>query len=87
MSLLRDIQDAAVDPSTDVATLLRKCKILAVRLGSEEFKQWVDYELNGYDKVEDLPEYRILHTESFGTFAGPFGTSMNNALIPPSMYS
>ena len=83
MSLLRDIQNAAVDPNTDVATLLRKCKILAVRLGSEEFKRWVDHELNGYEKIEDLPEYRILHTESYGDFAGAFGSGLRNAPIPP----
>ena len=84
MSLLRDIQNAAVDPNTDVVTLLRKCKILAVRLGSEEFKRWVDHELNGYDRAEDLPEYRILHTHSYGHFVGPFGSSLKNAPIPPA---
>ncbi len=84
MSLLRDIQAAAVESSTDVSTLLRKCKILAVRLGNEEFKKWVDHELNGYDTAEDLPEYRILHTESQGHFSGGFGSSLNNAPIPPS---
>ena len=84
MSLLRDIQNAAVDTNTDVATLLRKCKILAVRLESDEFKRWVDHELNGYHRVEDLPEYRILHTQSQGHFVGPFGGTLNNAPIPPS---
>ena len=84
MSLLRDIQAAAVDPNTDVSTLLRKCKILAVRLGNENFKKWVDNELNGYDDIADLPEYRILHTASFGHFSGAFGSGLNNAPIPPS---
>lgn len=84
MSLLRDIQAAAVDPNTDVSTLLRKCKILAVRLGNEEFKKWVDRELNGYENVEGLPEYRILYTESKGNFSGAFGRSLRNAPIPPS---
>ncbi len=83
MSLLRDIQNAAVDPDTDVATLLSKCKILAVRLGSEEFKGWVDHELNGYDRVEDQPEYRILDTESYGHFAGPFGSGPAKRSDPP----
>lgn len=83
MSLLREIQNAAVDQNTDVATLLRKCKILAVRLGNEEFKKWVDNELNGYDNADELPEYRIFETESYGTFVGPFGSSMQNVLVPP----
>lgn len=84
MSLLRDIQTAAVDPNTDVSTLLRKCKILAVRLGNNEFKKWVDNELNGYEKADDLPEYRVLHTESYGHFCGSFGRQLNRAPIPPS---
>jgi hypothetical protein len=84
MSLLREIQAAACDPNVDVATLLRKCKILAVRLGNNDFKRWVDNELNGYAIADDLPEYRILHVESYGHFSGPFGQSLSNAPIPPS---
>ncbi len=82
MSLLREIQDAAIDSKTDLASLLRKCKVLAARLGSEEFKSWVDAELSGYREVEDLPEYRILHVTSKGHFSGAFGSGMNNADIP-----
>lgn len=84
MSLLRDIQNAAVSKDTDVATLLRKCKILAVRLGNDEFKNWVDSELNGYESIDNLPEYRILHTISHGHFSGPYGSSLKDAPIPPS---
>jgi AbiTii len=83
MSLLRDIQNAAVDPHMDIATLLRKCKILAVRLGSEEFKRWIDHELNGYDEVKELPNYRVLETESLGTFAEPYGQRIDNLPVPP----
>jgi hypothetical protein len=81
MSLLRDIQDAAVDQSTNVTTLLRKCKILAARLGNEEFKRWIDNELNGYESVDELPEYRIIHTQSYGFFVSPFGLQGDN--LPP----
>jgi len=84
MSLLRDIQNAAVDTNTDVTTLLRKCTILAARLGNDEFKAWVDRELNGYERIEDLPEYRLLHTASYGDFSGPFGSGLKNAPIPPA---
>ena len=37
MSLLRQIQEDALDPSTSLATLLRRCKVLAVRLGHAPF--------------------------------------------------
>lgn len=82
MSLLREIQSAAIDSNTDLASLLRKCKVLAARLGSNEFKAWVDKELSGYKSVDGLPDYRILHVHSKGHFAGPFGSSISNADIP-----
>jgi hypothetical protein len=43
----------------------------------------VDHELNGYNKIDNLPEYRILHTESYGNFSGESGAALNNAPIPP----
>lgn len=82
MSLLRDIQNAAVDSTTDLATVLRKCKILGARLGSREFKEWVDHELNGYPDLESIPTYRILRVHSKGHFSGPFGSGLRNAGIP-----
>lgn len=82
MSLLREIQDAAIDSHTSLATLLRKCKVLAARLGNKEFKNWVESELSGYDDLENLPEYRILKVNSKGHFSGPFQSGLRNADIP-----
>jgi hypothetical protein len=59
VTLLREIQSAATDQSTDIATVLRKAKILAARLQNPEFERWVDHELKGYPESEDLPSYRI----------------------------
>jgi len=84
MSLLREIQNAAIDSNTNLASLLRKCKVLAARLGSDEFKVWVDNELSGYKSVDDLPVYRILYVNSKGHFSGAFGSGLNNADIPLS---
>lgn len=68
MSLLREIQDLA-SGNEDVATVLRKCKILAARLGSSEFSQWVDWELNGYPESQPIPEYRRLNIIYFASFS------------------
>lgn len=81
MSLLRDIQKAAIEQSTDIPTLLRMCKLLAARLGNSEFGLWVDHELNGYPTVESMPAYRIVEVQSFGNFIGPFNSSANNMPI------
>ena len=55
MSLLRDIQTDLASPGGDVASVLRKCKILAVRLRSEEFALWVKWELDGYPESQPTP--------------------------------
>ncbi|WP_417452500.1 hypothetical protein [Kiloniella sp.] len=82
MSLLREIQDAAVSSEVELSVLLRKCTVLAARLGNDEFKHWVSSELNGYKEVDELPEYRIITVTSKGHFSGPFQTGLRNADIP-----
>lgn len=84
MSLLGEIQTDAIDANVDISVVLRKCKVLAARLGNKEFKLWVERELNGFTSKEDLPTYRILHVESYGDFFGMFQSSLKNAPIPPS---
>jgi len=82
MSLLRNIQESAIDANEPISVLLRQCKILAARLGSPEFKNWVEYELNGYAENDDIPKYRIMTVMCKGDFVGPFGLSLNNVEIP-----
>lgn len=83
MTLLKQIQDAAVDSAIRVADLLRRCKILAARLHYDDFSNWVDMELQGYPSRDALPVYRVLRAQSFGHFSGPFGSGLRNAIIPP----
>ncbi|WP_201772743.1 AbiTii domain-containing protein [Endozoicomonas numazuensis] len=84
MSLLREIQNSAIDSNQDLAGLLRKCKVLAARLGSTDFKEWVENELSGYKTAEDFPDYRIFSVHSKGHFSGAFGSGLKNADIPMS---
>lgn len=88
MSLLREIQNDAVNSNVKVSDLLRKCKILAYRLGNTDFKNWVEYELNGYPKnLDELPEYRIFNNvTSKGHFSGAFGSGLRNADIPSNCF-
>jgi hypothetical protein len=84
--LLQEIRDGAVDSNNDITTVLRKCLLLAAKLGHDGFRQWVEQELNGYQgKIEDLPPYRLLHVESLGVFVGSFGRQLNNAPIPTGL--
>jgi hypothetical protein len=68
MSLLREIQNDLASAGGDVTTVLRKCKILASRLGSDEFAHWVDWELNGYPESQTTPEYRNLSIAFYASF-------------------
>jgi hypothetical protein len=61
MTLLREIQNLA-STEGDITTVLRKCNILAAHLASNEFAQWIDWELNGYPESQPIPSYRRLHT-------------------------
>ncbi len=82
MSLLREIQEAATNDTAELATVLCKCRILATRLKHDGLKQWTQYELDGYPMRKDLPKYRVLKCQSFGTFMGAFGRQLRNAPIP-----
>ena len=68
MSLLREIQNDLASPGGDVESVLRKCKILAARLGSDEFAQWVECELNGYPEAQSIPKYRQLACGYYANF-------------------
>ena len=82
MTLLRDIQNSAIDSGSSLSNLLRKCKVLAARLQNEELKKWVDSELDGYPTKDDLPTYRIVDCIAKGHLGGPFGAEMRNITIP-----
>ena len=82
MSLLREIQEAATGNDVPLAVLLRKCRILAQRLGNDEFRSWVNWELNGYPNEGLLPPYRKESAEVRGEFAGAFGRGLHNAPMP-----
>ncbi|MFN5139632.1 MAG: hypothetical protein ACK5HK_15755 [Pseudanabaena sp.] len=83
MSLLRDIQEAITNPSFRLADILRKAKVLAFRLDHQEFKYWVNRELNGYESNDNMPEYRILReVESYGYFVGVAGNQADHIPIP-----
>jgi hypothetical protein len=82
MTLLEEIQKAVIDPTSDLGTVLRKCKLLASRLGSQPLENWVHFELNGYPEKEGVPPFRMWSLELKGHFSGPFGSGIRDAPIP-----
>lgn len=59
-SLIEQLQQEALDPSTAIADLLRKTKLVAVKLEKGDALTWVHHELNGYPKDAQLPAYRVV---------------------------
>jgi hypothetical protein len=82
MKLLEEIQSSAVDVNSDIGTLLRKCKLLAARLGSQPLEDWLIWESNGYPDDVPVPDYRIWPLEIRGHFAGALGSGLRNVTIP-----
>ena len=50
MSLVIELQAAALDGGASVDELLRKALIVSMKLDLGEFKEWVKLELNGYPR-------------------------------------
>ncbi len=86
MSLLSDIQAAALDSTVNVADLLRRCMVLAKRLKHAEFAAWITNELNGYPADVAIPGYRRLNVGSVGVVGLPFGGRIDNAPIPSAAF-
>ncbi|TPW23749.1 hypothetical protein FH712_07375 [Marinobacter nauticus] len=82
MTLLIDLQNAAVDASEDLGTLLRKCKVLAARLDNQPLENWLIWESNGYPEDVPVPDYRQWPLEVKGHFSGYAGSGLRDAPIP-----
>jgi hypothetical protein len=52
------------------ATYCEKCLILESQFPNDGFRAWIDRELDGYDKDDDVPSYRLFPARSYGMFTG-----------------
>ncbi len=79
---LRELRDILIDEKVPLSAVMRHAKVLASELNSLELLSWTDKEMKGYDWDKDkdeFPDYRIISTETYGHFAGPFGSKLENA--------
>ena len=65
-SVVIELQREALDRSVRVSDLLRKALVVARKLGLREFQTWIENELNGCSKGDDVPEYREMSGEVRG---------------------
>lgn len=81
-NLVEEIKKNIIDENVNLSTILRKAKLLAFELKSDDLKKWIDNELNGYNAGSELPDYRKIHAQSFGIFSGPYRSRIDNMIIP-----
>src|SRR5665213_136728 len=87
MKLIDEIIELASGEQGSVATILRKCLVLAHTLKNDRLKAWAENELNGYrtDNDEAVPEYRKTSVTAKGLFIGSFGAQINNQPTPSNL--
>lgn len=81
MSLLQEIQNEAVDSNSDLAAVLRKCKVLAAHLNSKPLENWLIWESNGYLNDAPLPAYREWALLLKGNLSDLFGRCLKSVPI------
>lgn len=74
MEILSQIQADLLDSKIPLSGILRKAKVLASQLSSDELDSWVSQELDGYKDQNELPDYRVLSTSVSGTWTNGFHT-------------
>lgn len=57
-SVVIELQREALDREVRVSDLLRKALVVSRKLRLGEFQGWIEKELNGYGRVDDVPDYR-----------------------------
>lgn len=86
MNLLDEIRADLVSETTTLPytlpNTLRKARVLAHELQSQELRDWVSNELGGYSMDAVVPSYRRFSLPVVGTFHGPFGARMTGQEIP-----
>lgn len=82
VNLLDEIRTDLMSETTTLPNTLRKARVLAHELESQELRDWVSNELGGYPMGAVVPSYRQFSLPFYGTFHGPFGQRMTGQAIP-----
>lgn len=55
-----ELQKDIINNQLDIISMLRKAHLIASKLELNDFKNWIDSELNGYSNYSSIPEYRSI---------------------------
>ena len=87
LGLLHQIQKAVAEEDSRLGSVLLKLQILAAKLGSGALEEWVRYELEGYPKDANIPDYRVVDVSYKGMFMVTLGRKLEERQIPLSSIS
>ena len=67
---------------SNLENALIKTKVLLHKMGEKSLLTWVNSELNGYSNQDDIPTYRIVSTNIYGTATNGYTTRWENHPLP-----
>ena len=81
MKLIDDIIEILSSENCNLENALIKTKILLHKMGEKSLLTWVNQELNGYENIESVPDYRKIQNIVIGSFQN-YTTRYTNHPIP-----
>jgi AbiTii len=71
-SLVLELQNDARCSSSPILDLLRNALVVATKLNLLDFQKWINQELDGYDRINEAPDYRFVQgiIETIGPYSG-----------------
>ena len=81
MKLIDEIIEILSNENCNLENALIKTKILLHKMGEKSLLTWVNQELNGYDNIESVPDYRKIQNIVVGSFQN-YTTRYTNHTIP-----
>lgn len=77
--IIKDLANGVVDTQT----ALKRTKVLLQGLENEELLQWINYEIGGYPDSVDVPDYREIGGQLYGSyFKGSMASHMTYTHVP-----
>ena len=82
-NIILELQNDIISRDCDVLNALRKAHVIASKLKLLEFDKWIQWELNGYNNVKDIPVYRVVLGElkALNPYRGWIPVTITNATI------
>lgn len=82
MKLVDEIIELLSREDPNIEAALTKTKVLLYRLGQEELASWVNAELTGYGRNEDVPDYRVIPTRVRGSATDGITIRWTDIVLP-----